>query len=100
MIFYVNLFFNHLVYIKEQRQKEQYNNIAMANQHNLENSPSLGIIQQLFFDNLKTIFNSYTSFLVNLEREKKSKLNALNRIQSDLNEVRLINYDLLLILEF
>jgi hypothetical protein len=44
-------------------------------------------IYQIFFDNLKQIFNSYSHFLEKVERENKIQLNELNKAMENIKNL-------------
>jgi hypothetical protein len=65
--------------VKQERSKEEYNNIEKNYISNVQMNP----IQTIFFDNLKHIFNSYNSFYEKIESEYKFYLAFENSICTD-----------------
>lgn len=67
--------------MKSERSKEEYNNIERAYQnHSVINSSTMNKIQEIFFDNMKQIFNSYNKFFEQIEKEKRTQLSEINQL--------------------
>jgi predicted transcriptional regulator len=84
MIYYVLVI--NLAELKKQREKEEYELIERVYNNNVNENVKLNNIQTIFFNNLKTIFNSYNSYIDKLDRERNS-----NIVEID-NHISLIVY--------
>lgn len=82
-----------LSYIRTEREKQEYSIIASGYNNVNKNGNELNMskIQEIFFDNLKQIFNSYNRYFESNIQEKKIKLNELDKIINDVNSLNLIS---------
>jgi hypothetical protein len=75
--FFSLIFKLSIAYVKNERSKEEYKNIEES--YAINDKSNMKRIHQIFFQNLKQIFNSYNHFLEKVEGENKVQINELNK---------------------
>jgi len=78
--------------VKTERSKEEYQNLELTFQKTQSNY-KMNQVQNIFFENLKQIFNSYNSFMEKIDDETKRQVTEIDRLvlQSKVIKIRIIN---------